>query len=216
MVVVRMFASFRVLVTWASCQQLARNCSTSIAALIETLLHTEANVMLITVQVSNLLLSVMVTLQPGTHAPAHTSLQEFVIICHWKLAPLLTATHPVLQEILLLSAEQVSDLLCIYQLHCLKLAEIGRQRQEILSHYAPIMTGGRGQRPHPSDGLALADKLQAIGLEEYKFHGQVYDAVFYGVGTADNMSSVRHGQKELQLKSSSSMTAHYVSLICCF
>ena len=86
-----------------------------------------------------------------------------------------------MQEMLLLTADQIADLLCLCRLQCTKLAQVARQRQDTLRQFAPDLTGGGGQRPHPSDGLELADKLKQIGLEEYKFHGQVYDAVFYGV-----------------------------------
>lgn len=83
----------------------------------------------------------------------------------------------------MLTPGQVSDLLCLYRLQYTMLAGVAQQRKEVLSQYAHDLAGVSGRRPHSSDGLAFAEKLQTLGLEEYKFHGQVYDAVFYGVSS---------------------------------
>ena len=93
----------------------------------------------------------------------------------------------------MLTPGQVSDLLCLYRLQYAMLAGVAQQRKEVLGQAARDLAGPTGRRPHPSDGLALAEKLQTLGLEEYKFHGQVYDAVFYGVSCR-----IRHAERVLQ------------------
>lgn len=85
------------------------------------------------------------------------------------------------QEMMVLTEAQVSDLLCLHRLQSWKGADYKRQREATLSQLAHSSTALGAQRQHPSDSLALTTKLHSIGLEEYKLHGLVYDAMFFGV-----------------------------------
>lgn len=87
-----------------------------------------------------------------------------------------------MQELLELSPDQIRDGLYIRRIAAARAAELEVQRREASAQMLPHASGGR---QHPSDHLAnaraVADKLQVTGVEEYKLHGIVTDALFNGV-----------------------------------
>lgn len=86
-----------------------------------------------------------------------------------------------LQELLDLSPDQIWDGLYIRRIAAARHAELEIQRREASAQMLPKSPG----RQHPSDHLAnarsVAEKLKVIGVEEYKLHGIVTDALFNGV-----------------------------------
>ena len=89
-----------------------------------------------------------------------------------------------MQELLELSPDQIRDGLYIRRIATARGAELEVQRREASAQMLPPQSSGR---QHPSDHLAnaraVADKLKVIGVEEYKLHGIVTDALFNGVST---------------------------------
>ena len=88
-----------------------------------------------------------------------------------------------MQELLELSHDQIRDGLYIRRIAAARAAELELQRREASAQMLPKSSG----RQHPSDHLAnaraVAEKLRVIGVEEYKLHGIVTDALFNGVCT---------------------------------
>ena len=88
-----------------------------------------------------------------------------------------------LQDLLELSPDQIRDGLYIRRIAAARHAELEIQRREASAQMLPKSSG----RQHPSDHLAnaraVAEKLKVIGVEEYKLHGIVTDALFNGVRT---------------------------------
>lgn len=91
-----------------------------------------------------------------------------------------------MQELLELSEDQIRDGLYIRRIAAARAAELEFQRREASAQ----MLAKSSTKQHPSDHLAsahaVAEKLKLIGVEEYKLHGIVTDALFNGVSAIKN------------------------------
>lgn len=90
-----------------------------------------------------------------------------------------------MQELLELSPDQIRDGLYIRRIAAARAAELEVQRREASAQMLPQSTGRQHPTDHLANARAVADKLKIIGVEEYKLHGIVTDALFNGVRIRD-------------------------------
>ena len=89
-----------------------------------------------------------------------------------------------MQELLELSDDQIQDGLYIRRIAAARAAELEFQRRDASAQ----MLAKPSTKQHPSDHLAnaraVAERMKLVGVEEYKLHGIVTDALFNGVSAA--------------------------------
>ena len=86
-----------------------------------------------------------------------------------------------MQELLQFTDTQLQDGLYLRRIAAARAAELARQRHAATHQ----LLAQSSSKQHPSDHLAdsrnTSERLRVIGVEEYKLHGIVTDALFNGV-----------------------------------